>query len=177
MIIFHDNLEGGVARHSQQNSTLTVKFQLNMSIKFPISTVALATVLTLAYSTIATAEVYKTSKNQVVVTGLTAKQKYDIQTVNAKNKTGKRQVAANTCGEALINDATKYKSLVVNTETIDPATLPTKTHTRCNGKKNTTAQSVKQKNATKMMSIPEMTTPATTTTPTTTPATTTPATK
>jgi hypothetical protein len=152
---------------STVNKPLAVKFDLNMLIKFPISTIALATVLTLAHSAIATAEVYKTSKNQVVVTGLTAKQKYDIQTVNAKNKTGKRQVAANTCGEALISDATKYKSLVVGTEMIDPATLPTKSHARCNGKKNTTAKSVKKNNAATMMSIPEMKTPVTTTTPAT----------
>jgi hypothetical protein len=118
-----------------------------MSIKFSISTVAIAAFLTLTYGSIATAEVYKTSKNQVVVTGLTAKQKYPIQAVNAKSKTVKRQdVAANTCGEALIDGAAKYKSLVVGTETIDPATLPTKTHANCKGKK--TATTVKKSQST-----------------------------
>ncbi len=110
-----------------------------MSIKFPISALAIATMLTVGYSAIATAEVYKTSTNQVVVTGLTAKEKYEIQTVNAKNKAGKRKVTANTCGEAVISSATKYKSLVVGTETIDPTTLATKEHPRCSAKKTKAA--------------------------------------
>ena len=108
-----------------------------MNHKFSISTIA-AALLVLSYSAIASAEVYKTSKDQVVVTGLTAKQKYPIKAVNAKNKPAKRQdVTANTCGEALINGAGKYKSLVVGTETIDPATLTVKEHPRCNGSKKT----------------------------------------
>lgn len=107
----------------------------NMSIKFSVSAIAIATMLTVAHSSIAFAEVYKTSKNQVVVTGLTPKQKYEIKTVSAKDKAGKRKVTTNTCGEALVSNATKYKSLVVGTETIDPTTLPTKTHPRCSAKK------------------------------------------
>jgi hypothetical protein len=107
-----------------------------MSIKFPIAAIAVATMLTVAYGSIASAEVYKTSKDQVVVTGLTAKQKYPIKGVNAKNKPVKRQdVAANTCGEALVDGGAKYKSLVVGTETIDPATLTTKEHPSCKAKK------------------------------------------
>jgi hypothetical protein len=106
-----------------------------MTIKFPVSVLAIATILTAVHSSIAAAEVYKTSTNQVVVTGLTAKQKYEVKTVSAKDKAGKRQVTANTCGEALVSNATKYKSLVVGTETIDPTTLPTKVHARCTAKK------------------------------------------
>ena len=149
-----------------------------MSIKFPISAVALATVLTLAYSSIASAaEAYKTSTNQVVVTGLKAKQKYDIQGINAKGKTSRKMsTLANTCGEVLIKDAAKLKSLVVGTETIDPATLTTKAHPRCNGKKNTAAKP-KLKKSTGAMSTPTGSmTPATGTPATGTPATTTPAT-
>jgi hypothetical protein len=109
-----------------------------MNIKFSIPTVAIAAFLVLSHSAIASAEAYKTSKDQVVVTGLTAKQKYPIKAVNAKNKPAKRQdVTANTCGEALVDGAGKYKSLVVGTETIDPATLSTKEHPRCNGSKKT----------------------------------------
>ena len=143
-----------------------------MSIKFPNVAVSLATVLTLAYSSIATAESYKTSTNQVVVTGLKAKQKYDIQGINAKGKTSRKMsTTANTCGEILIKDAAKLKSLVVGTETIDPATLTTKVHARCNGKKNTAAKP-KLKKSTGAMSTPTGSmTPATGTPATTTPAT------
>ncbi len=118
-----------------------------MSIKFSVSVLALATISTVASSSIAFAEVYKTSTNQVVVTGLTAKQKYEVKTVSAKDKAGKRNVTANTCGEALVSNATKYKSLIVGTETIDPTTLSTKVHARCTAKKTKT---------------PAVTTPATT---------------
>ena len=128
-----------------------------MSIKFSISTVAIAAFLTLTHGAIATAEVYKTSKDQVVVTGLTAKQKYPIKGTNAKNKPVKRQdVAANTCGEALVSGAAKYKSLVVGTETIDPATLPVKAHANCKSKK--TATTVKKTTTTTV----NTTTPAST---------------
>lgn len=107
-----------------------------MSIKFSIAKFALATILTITYGSIVSAEVYKTSKDQVVVTGLTAKQKYPIKGVNAKNKpVNRKDVAANTCGEALIDGGAKYKSLVVGTETIDPATLTTKVHPNCKGKR------------------------------------------
>jgi hypothetical protein len=137
-----------------------------MSIKFLISTVAIAALLTLTHTSIATAEVYKTSKNQVVVTGLTAKQKYPITGINARNKPVKRQdVAANGCGEALVNGAGKYKSLVVGTETIDPATLTTKTHANCKPKK--TAVAPKKKSAT----VTTVTTTMPATTPSTAPAT------
>jgi hypothetical protein len=119
-----------------------------MSLKFSIPTVAIAALLTLVHGTIATAEVYKTGKNQVVVTGLTAKQKYPVQIVNAKNKSKKlKDKAANSCGEVLVDNASKYKSLVVGTETIDPATLTTKEHARCNAKKSTVAKDSKKKNA------------------------------
>ena len=45
-----------------------------MNIRFSIPTVAIAALLVLSHSAIASAEVYKTSKDQVIVTGLTAKQ-------------------------------------------------------------------------------------------------------
>jgi hypothetical protein len=142
-----------------------------MSFKFSIPTVAIAAFLTLAHGTIATAEVYKTGTNQVIVTGLTAKQKYPVQIVNAKNKSKKlKDKAANTCGEVTIDNATTYKSLVVGTETIDPTTLTTKTHARCNAKKSTVAKGSKKKNAaTATVTTPGMTTTSpilkTTTTP------------
>ena len=132
-----------------------------MNIKFSIPTVAIAALLVLSHSAIASAEVYKTSKDQVVVTGLTAKQKYPIKAVNAKNKPAKRQdVTANTCGEALVDGAGKYKSLVVGTETIDPATLSTKDHPRCNGSKKT-ATAPKKKGTVKSPTVTTTVTPST----------------
>jgi hypothetical protein len=130
-----------------------------MSIRFSIPTVAITALLVLSHSAIASAEAYKTSNGQVVVTGLTAKQKYPIQAVNAKSKPAKRQdVTANTCGEALVDGAAKYKSLVVGTETIDPATLTTKAHPRCSAKK--TASTPKKKSAATTTVAPSTAAPA-----------------
>lgn len=115
-----------------------------MSIKFSIRTAAIAILLTVSYSSISTAEVYKTSKGQVIVTELTAKEKYSVQIVNAKNKTKKlKDKIANTCGVVTIDNAGTYKSLVVGTETIDPATLDIKIHPRCNTKKTAAAPNKK----------------------------------
>jgi hypothetical protein len=148
-----------------------------MSIKFSIPTIAFAALLTLAHSSIATAEVYKTSKDQVVVTGLTAKQKYPITGMNAKNKAVKRQdITANGCGEALVSGAGKYKSLVIGTETIDPATLTTKVHANCKPKKTTAAVSKKTKKTTTTTTTTGATTAPASTTTTVTPVTTTPTT-
>jgi hypothetical protein len=72
----------------------------------------------------------------------------------------------------LVSGAAKYKSLVVGTETIDPATLTTKAHANCKPKK--TAAAPKKKSATATTGT--TTVPATTTMPTTTPSMT-PATK
>jgi hypothetical protein len=114
-----------------------------MSIKFPISVLTVATALTLVYGAIASAEAYKSGPDQVVVTGLTAKQKYDVQAVSLKGKQGKKSAQANTCGELLINGTSKIKTLTVGTETIDVATLKTKPHARCTAKRSTTAKTSK----------------------------------
>jgi hypothetical protein len=133
-----------------------------MSIRFSIPTVAIAAFLVLSHSAIASAETYKTSKDQVVVTGLTAKQKYPIQGVNARNKPVSRQaVEANTCGEALVDGGGKYKSLVVGTEKIDPATLSTKDHPKCNSSKKT-ATAPKKKGTVKSTTATTTVTPSTT---------------
>jgi len=90
----------------------------------------------------------------VVVTGLTAKQKYPIKGINAKNKlVTRKEIAANTCGEALVDGAGKYKSIVVGTETIDPATLSTREHTRCKSRKATVV-TLRKKNATVITTMP-----------------------
>jgi hypothetical protein len=132
-----------------------------MSIKFSISTVAIAALLTLAHSSIAAAEAYKTSKDQVVVTGLTAKQKYPIKGTNAKNKpVSRKDIVANGCGEALVDGAGKYKSLVVGTETIDPATLTVKAHANCKPKKTAAAPKKKSGTVTSTTTVPTTTTPS-----------------
>ncbi len=149
-----------------------------MSIKFSISTVSIALLLTLSHASIAAAEAYKTSKGQVIVTGLTSQQKYPVQTVNTKNKSKKlKDKTANTCGEVTVDNATNYKSLVVGTEAIDPATLSIKTHARCNGKKTATAKKVSKKKTITTVTTGTTTTGTTTTVPTTTTTTTTPAVK
>ena len=134
-----------------------------MSIKSSISTVAIATLLTLTHAMAAHAEAYKTSKDQVVVTGLTAKQKYPIKGTNAKNKpVTRKDVAANGCGEALVDGAGKYKTLMVGTETIDPATLTIRAHDKCKAKKTATATPKKKSAATATTTMPATTMPATT---------------
>ncbi|WP_373542816.1 hypothetical protein [Chamaesiphon sp.] len=123
-----------------------------MSIKFSISTVAIAALLTLTHGMAAHAEAYKTSKGQVVVTGLTAKQKYPIKGTNAKNKpVTRKDIAANGCGEALVDGAGKYKTLMVGTETIDPATLAIREHAKCKSKKTAVAPKKKSTTATTTM--------------------------
>jgi hypothetical protein len=148
-----------------------------MSIKFSIPTIAFAALLTLSYSSIASAEAYKTSKDQVVVTGLTAKQKYPIKGTNAKNKpVSRKDVVANGCGEALVDGAGKYKSLIVGTETIAPASLSVREHAKCKAKKTAVVPNKKAGTATKTV-VPTTAMPSTTVPTTTTPTTTTPAAK
>ncbi len=136
-----------------------------MNIKFSIPTVAIAALLVLSHSAIASAEAYKTSKGQVVITGLTAKKSYPVQTVNAKNKPKTlKNKNANTCGEVIVDNAVTYKSLVVGTEKIAPATLSTKEHPRCNGSKKTATAPKKKGNVKSTTSTttvtPSMTVPA-----------------
>ena len=140
-----------------------------MSSKFSISTVVIAALLTLAHGSIATAEVYKTSKGQVIVTGLTAKQNYPVKVVNAKSKSKQlKDKAANTCGEVTVDNAGTYKSLVVGTETIDPTTLTVKEHPRCKAKKtSSTATTTTNKKAVKASTTDTIIPPGTMTTPAT----------
>ncbi|PSB54687.1 hypothetical protein [Chamaesiphon polymorphus] len=149
-----------------------------MSTKFSISAVAIAALLTLTHGSIATAEVYKTSKDQVVVTGLTAKQKYPIKGTNAKNKpVNRKDVAANTCGEALVDGAGKYKTLIVGTEKIDPATLPVREHAKCKAKKTAAATPKKKAGTATKTVVPTTVLPSTTVPTTAAPTTTTPVAK
>ncbi len=140
-----------------------------MNIRFSIPTVAIAAFLVLSHSAIASAEVYKTSKGQVVVTGLTAKKSYPIQTVNAKDKPKTlKNKEANTCGEVTVDNAATYKSLVVGTEKIDPSTLSVKEHPRCNGSKKTAT--APKKKGTEKVPTGAMTAPSSTTAPSAVPS-------
>jgi hypothetical protein len=98
---------------------------------FAISAISFATMLTLTHGAIA-AEAYKTDRGDVVVTGLTPTQRYQIRFVSDKGKSGSRQdKSVNSCGEIVVQHAASYQALVVGSETIAPATLETKTHVRC----------------------------------------------
>ena len=101
-------------------------------IQFSLSALAIAAVLLLSHSEIAAAEAFKTSKGEVVVTGLVPAQRYQIRTLSMDNKPGTRQdKSANRCGEVVVQSAARYQTLVVGTVTVDPATLPVQTYERC----------------------------------------------
>ncbi|MBD2165181.1 hypothetical protein H6G04_12300 [Calothrix membranacea FACHB-236] len=107
-----------------------------MSTKFSIATMSIAAILMLTHGAIANAaEAYKTSKGEVVVTGLTPTKRYQIRYINAQGKSGSRQdKSVNSCGEILVEKAANYKTLIVGPENIDPASLETKPHERCKPK-------------------------------------------
>jgi hypothetical protein len=101
-----------------------------------ISAVAIAMVATLGGVSAAVAlEAYKTKNDQVVVTGLKAQKKYDVQYKNATGKDGKRKVDTNTCGEALINKVGKFQLVMIDGQNINPQTLTVKEHKRCSAAK------------------------------------------
>lgn len=103
-----------------------------MSIKLLLSGIGMAAALILAQTASSFAEAYKTADGMVVVTGLKPTQRYQVRTLNAQNKSSTRQdKSANSCGEVVVEKAANYKMLVVGTETIDPAALAVKDHTKC----------------------------------------------
>jgi hypothetical protein len=110
-----------------------------MSTKFSIITASIAAILVLSHSAIATAtEAYKTSKGEVVVTGLTPTKRYQIRYINAQGKSGSRQdKSVNSCGEIVVEKAANYKTLIVGPENIDPSSLETKTHVKCKRRQTT----------------------------------------
>jgi hypothetical protein len=109
--------------------------------KFPQSVSALTLVLLTALIDVTAAtesvEVYKTKKDQVVLTGLKAKQKYDMQYRNAQGKNGQRQVKTNACGEALMSKASKFQSITINGRSIEPSALSLKEHRKCSLRRTT----------------------------------------
>ncbi len=82
------------------------------------------------------AEVYKTLTNQVIVTNLTPKTKYKVNTFSfIKDREGIRTITTNACGEGAIINGTGYKKLIIEGNNITPSTLPLKERPRCNVKK------------------------------------------
>jgi hypothetical protein len=87
----------------------------------------------LSFSTpaLAALQSFKTPKDQVVVTGLQPKKKYEVKYRNAAGREGRRKVEANSCGIAVLAKAAGFQSLSIEGQQIQPATLETKTHNRC----------------------------------------------
>ncbi|MBD2363441.1 hypothetical protein H6G36_19980 [Anabaena minutissima FACHB-250] len=110
-----------------------------MPTKFSIITASIAAILVLTHSAIATAaEAYKTSKGEVVVTGLTPSKRYQIRYINAQGKIGSRQdKSVNRCGEIVVDKAANYTKLIVGSENIEPSSLETKTHVKCQRRQTT----------------------------------------
>ncbi len=129
-----------------------------------ISTLAIALITSHIGISAATAlAAYKTKSDQVVVTGLQPKMKYDVQYKNALGKNGKRKVDTNACGEALINKVAKFQAVMINGQNINPQTLALQEHRRCAVRKNT---NVKRRTPTKIKAQPSaVTTPTPSATP------------
>ncbi|HEY9705531.1 MAG TPA: hypothetical protein V6C58_24045 [Allocoleopsis sp.] len=81
------------------------------------------------------AEVYKTLTNQVIVTNLSPKTKYKVNTFSFKDREGIRTITTNACGEGAIINGTGYKKLIIEGNNIVPSTLALKERPRCNVKK------------------------------------------
>lgn len=105
--------------------------------KSSISIVAIALITTImGTSAVMALEAYKTKIDQVVVTGLKAKKKYDVQYTKPNGQVGKRKVDTNACGEALISKLGKSQLVMIDGQNINPKTLTVKEHRRCSARKN-----------------------------------------
>lgn len=102
-----------------------------------LMTIAISTTLLITSGTTALATPYKTTSNQVVVTGLAPRTQYTVQTTNLRDRNSTRKISTNGCGQALISNGTSYKRLIINNQTITTASLPTQTHQRCTPRRNT----------------------------------------
>jgi hypothetical protein len=101
-----------------------------------ISAISIGLVASLSTICAVKAEIYKTDKQAVIVTGLEPKSSHTVQTTNAKGKTNTRKPkAANSCGELLITSGAKYPTLLVDTQTISTSSLTTKVHATCKAPK------------------------------------------
>ncbi len=121
-----------------------------------ISALAIALVTTIMGTSVVTAlEAYKTKIDQVVVTGLKAKKKYDVQYTKVNGQVGKRKVDTNACGEALISKMGKSQLVMIDGQNINPKTLTVKEHRRCSVRKNATSKRrTPTRNIAKPMMVP-----------------------
>jgi hypothetical protein len=110
---------------------------MNALTKSSIFTIVSTAFLSIAFSTSAAPEAFKTERGHVIVTGLVPTQRYQIRTLSAKDVPGTRQdKAANRCGEVVIEKAANYKRLVVGQVDLEPATLPIKPYEKCKPQKS-----------------------------------------
>jgi hypothetical protein len=83
------------------------------------------------YPNVTLLSVYRTGSNQVVVSGLVARQQYSLKALNFSGSRISRSVTANACGEIIVNSAAKISSLSIGSELIDMMNLPVRDRIRC----------------------------------------------
>lgn len=96
--------------------------------------IALATTssLLIGYTVNALETPYKTSGNQIVVTGLNPRQTYSVQTTDNQGREGYTSVTSNECGYVVINNGSIYQRLTINSQTIRPEALSSRGYPNCN---------------------------------------------
>lgn len=110
-----------------------------------IALVTLST--TLIGSTVTALETpYKTSTNQIVVTGMNPRQSYLIQTTDLQGKEETTNVRSNECGYVLINNGSIYQRITINSQTIRPDALSTRVYPGCNPQYNPNGNNRQQSN-------------------------------
>lgn len=110
-----------------------------------IALVALST--TLIGSNVTALETpYKTSANQIVVTGLNPRQSYLVQTTDLEGKEGTTNVRTNECGYVVLNNASIYQRITINNQTIRPNALSTRGYPNCNPQYNTNGNNRQRSN-------------------------------
>lgn len=100
--------------------------------------IALVTLSTILISSTVTAleTPYKTSANQIVVTGLNPRQSYLVQTTDLQGKEGTTNLRSNECGYVIIDNGSIYQRITLNNQTIRPDALSTRAYPNCNPQYN-----------------------------------------
>ena len=111
---------------------LSLEDTMNVLIKPSILTIVFTVCISIASAAIASPSAFKTSRGEVIITGLVPTQRYQIRTINAQDKPSSRQDrAANRCGEVIVDKASNYKLLVVGQVSVEPANLPVREYEKC----------------------------------------------
>jgi hypothetical protein len=93
--------------------------------KSPILAVAITTVLTLGYSTVASADMFVSGSGKhqhIVITGLTAGDTYTLQYTDKHSNSKTMTKAARNCGgsgQIVIDEARKYKTFSLDGESLN----------------------------------------------------------